>query len=55
MRCSREWKERGRFLLRKIMPLRGTSKMDAFWGRWAPRGTLKAPLEAVLERGADFR
>ena len=29
--------------------------MDVFWGRWGTQGTLKAPLEAVLERGADFR
>ena len=29
--------------------------MDVFWRRWGTQGTLKAPLEAVLERGADFR
>ena len=29
--------------------------MEVFWGRWGTQGTLKAPLEAVLERGADFR
>ena len=29
--------------------------MDVFWRRWGTQGTLKAALEAVLERGADFR
>ena len=29
--------------------------MDVFWRRWGTQGTLKAPLEAVLERDADFR
>ena len=29
--------------------------MDVFWRRWGTQGTLKAPLEAVLERGADFQ
>ena len=28
--------------------------MDVFWRRWGTHGTLKATLEAVLERGADF-
>ena len=29
--------------------------MDVFWRRWGSRDTPGAPLEAVLERGADFR
>ena len=29
--------------------------MDVFWGRWGTQGTIKAPLEAVLERSDDFR
>ena len=40
---------------REVTSVGGTSKMDAFWRRWGTQGTLKAPLEAVLERGADFR
>ena len=28
--------------------------MEVFWGRWGTRGTLGAPLEALLERAADF-
>ena len=28
--------------------------MEVFWGRRSTRGTLGAPLEALLERDADF-
>ena len=46
--------EGGTFPLLGVTPVGGTSEMEAFWGRWGTRGTLGAPLEALLERGADL-
>ena len=32
--------EGGTFPLLGVTPVRGTSKMEVFWGRWGTRGTL---------------
>ena len=38
----------------KVLFVRILLKTDVFWGWWGTRGTLRAPLVALLERGADF-